>query len=701
MNLNLIGNIFGNSSGVNYGLLSTLLQQPGNSGVSLKARTFFNGITSGGHYKGTWASGTAYAQYDLVTYFSPLIWRSNQATLAGQSPDTHPAKWDIQVGVEMLQDLGGGFYSRCSLGIRNDSMIRLNGLEVGTYSTLSFGRRESNYIGNGATATIGTSVTSFATPSSHPSSRTLTTGAGLSASLPDSETLSGTCDDTFSIPTTTPTFLTLTLPTELTLTKGETITLYGNASNFVVVIVARYDSGTGAFYGASTNSVGSGSFSSWTIKRERLIYIYDTTDATGKNFYCLVQTYDNGTGSLVVNSVANTSSITNADWTISRAKTPNNPTSSTALFFNNSNTTAYSVGHWMLGSFTGDRLVMRSEKDSRGLDWEYVYLHGDEPNIPANVIVSTYNATPLSGQLTNVFTGLTKGTHYFMAVSKVAASGTNTRAWINSDTDVGFSSFSEHYEYDTFTPIVIAGPSGGESFGEIAYSFRDTDGSDTPQWLPEHSNILTTYGTSKTLTIDGAIVSLSDENAPYMNKFRDVTSNVQLLQTLDIQHPQAIGSMGTMNVTHKFDRNGLYYKIIQTWSQAGLITTGYNNMVFLGDAWFNKVLCEDLQVINRPADLTSENLTASQESQRSYLFYSTGADPLNDYVIGLAFPNKTRDWRIGGANRGVPFIQSFSAGAGNAKFYPHIYSNYAFVVDEVMTVEGRLYLGNKGDLILS
>jgi len=74
---------------------------------------------------------------------------------------------------------------------------------------------------------------------------------------------------------------------------------------------------------------------------------------------------------------------------------------------------------------------------------------------------------------------------------------------------------------------------------------------------------------------------------------------------------------------------------------------------------------------------------------------------LNDYVLALAFPNPTRDWRIGGANRGTPFIQSFSAGAGNAKFYPFVYSGYSFAASEVMTIEGRLYLGNKGSLVLS
>lgn len=684
-----------------FGLLSTLFQQSGNGSSVLKARTFFNGVTTG-RYQGTWSAVAPYNQYDIVGYPSdvhPLRFRANQSILAGQSPDTHPAKWDLQVGVEFLQDLGLGNYARYSLGVRNDAMTRLNGLDVGTFATSSFTRRESNYTGNGASANIGTANTSFATPSSHPSSRTLPTQAGLAASLPNSETLPGTCNDTFSIPSVTPTFLTLTLPTGLTLTKGETITLYGNTNNFVVIIVGRYNSSTGAFYGASTNSVGSGSFSSWTIKREKLVYIFDTTDATGKNFYGLVQTYDNGTGSLVVNSVANTSSITNADWTIALGKVPANPTSSLSTFFNNSISTAYAVGHWFLGSFTGDRLVIRSEKDNRGMDWQFVYLHGDNDVIPADVTVSTYNASALSSQLTTVFTGLKKGTHFFMAVSKAAASGTNTRAWINADTDAGFGGFLEQYEYDVFTPTVTLGASGAESFGEIAYSFRDSDGGDTSQWVPEHSNVLTSFFTSKSLTIDGVAVSMSDENALYMNKFRDITS-AQFLQTLDIQHPQSTGSMGTFNVTHTFDKNGLYYKTDILWAKDGVITTGYNNMVFLAEAWFNKILCEDNQAVNRPGNNTVYNLSATEQSQRSYLFYSTGADPLNKFVLALAFPNKTRDWRIGQADRGTPQITDFS-GTANAKFYPHVYSGYAFTAGERMISEGRLYAGNKGNLVLA
>lgn len=691
-------------TGENFGLLSQLLQQSGNGGTGLKIRMLFNGITSGGEYQGSYSAAATYAAADIIGYPSdtaPLRYRANQSTTAGQSPDTNPEKWDLEVGLDVIQDIGSGKYARYLLGIRNDDMVRLNGIERGTYATTAFNRKNSNYSGFRATSAIGTASTSFATPGSHPSARTLPTAAGLVADLPDSETLSGTCVDTFSIPTITPTFLTLTLPTGLTLTAGETITLYGNASNFVVVVVARYNSVTGAFYGASTNSVGTGSFSSWSIKRERLVYIYDTTDPTGKNFYGLVQTYDNGTGSLVVNSVANVSTTTNADWTIAIAKQPTTPTATLSTFFNNSVNTAYALGHWMLGTFTGDKLQHRSETSTAGMDWEYVYLTGpDQASPPANVTVSTYSASPVSLVDQNVFTGLTKGTHTFLAISKAAASGTNTRAWVYADTDdVSRTSFNEQYEYDVFTADITAGPTGGESYGELAYKFRDTDGGDTTQWLPEHSNVKTTTGRNRTFTIDGVVVDHTDENDPYMLKYVDF-STASLVQSLSIIHPQATGSMGTMAVTHSFSNQGLYYRVAITWAQAGLIETGYNNMAFLGHAWFNKVLCQDLQVITRPADNTSVNLSATEKDQASYLFYSTGADPLDKFVLAQYWPNPTRDWRIGGANPGTPFIQDF-AGSANAKWYPYVYLNYSFGASEVMTIEGRLYAGNKGTLVLS
>lgn len=691
-------------SGVqNYGLLTTLLQQSGNGGTSLKARTIFNGITSGGKYQGSYSAAATYSQYDIIGYptdSAPLRYRANQSTSAGQSPDTHPSKWDLTVGVEFLQDLGLGVYARYSLGVRNDAFIRMNGFDIGTYATSAFNRFASYYNDSRGASQISTSVTSMAIPTSHPTSRTLTIGAGLS--ITNSSSI-GSSTDSFAIPTTHPTARTINMTAGLGLTIGNNVTVYGDANNFFVFVIARYNNTTGVAYGASTVHVGSGTFSSWTIKSERLIYIERTADVANKNLYALVQSYDSGTGSLVFNTVNNVGSTTNSDWTIRVGKEPFTVPGSNATRYNGnqSNNPFGTYGQWHSGELTGDRLLHNCTINTNGTGWLYIYGSGaNDSSIPSDVTIDTYNGSSSTASRT-VFSGLNKGTHTFLGISCVSpnVSSTNTRPYIDAGTTGPAYSFQEQYEYDVFTPTVIAGPTGGESFGEIAYRFRDTDGGDTAQWLPEHSNVLTTYATSKSLTIDSSSISLTSENDTFMLKFRDITT-ATLLQTLDVQHPQATGSMGTMNTTHTFNNTGLYYKVIQTWAQAGVIVTGYNNMVFLGDAWFNKVLCEDSQVITRPADNVSTNLTASQESQGSYLFYSTGADPLNDYVLALAFPNKTRDWRIGGSNRGTPFIQDFS-GAANAKFYPFIYSGYSFAASEVMTVEGRLYLGNKGSLVLS
>ncbi len=270
---------------VDYGLLSTLLAQSGNGGSTLKARTIFNGITSGGKYQGSYSAVSTYAQYDIIGYpsdTSPLRYRANQATSAGQSPDTHPAKWDLTTGVEFLQDLGGATYARYSLGVRNDAMIRENGYEIGTIATSAFSRRTSYYDAYRGASVVGTSVSSLAIPSSHPTQRTITIDTGLS--LANSSSI-GTSSDSFAIPTTHPTARTINMTAGMGLSIGNNVTVYGDANNFFVFVIARYNNSTGVAYGASTVHVGSGTFSSWIIKSERLLYIERTADTVNKNLY--------------------------------------------------------------------------------------------------------------------------------------------------------------------------------------------------------------------------------------------------------------------------------------------------------------------------------------------------------------------------------------------------------------------------------
>lgn len=701
-NLKLKLKLGGLLGGVNYGLLTDLLNQSGNDG-QCKVRTIFNGIVSGGEYQGSYNNVATYSKNQIIGYpvdSAPLRYRANQSTSAGQSPDTNPEKWDLQVGIEWLQDLGGGFYSRYSMGIRNDAMIRLNGLEVGTYANSSFTRRSSFYDVTGLGTT--TSVTSMAIPSSHPSSRTIIVGTGLN--IPNSATLSGTCTDNFAIPTTHPTLAIRNLPSGLNLVTGDLIVMYGDASNFFGYVIARYNNATGVAYGASTFHVGSGTFSSWTLKKERLIYIERTADPVGKNLYCLAQTYDSATGSLTFNSINNTGTTTNSDWTIYiSAKQPSSIPASNNSRYNGtqSNNPFGTYGLWHMKMFQGNRLIHNSTKANNGTGWVYIYVDGpDLSSPPSDVEIDTYNPIIIS-QGTLTFDNLTSGVHTIIAFSKVSASGssTNTRPYIDAGTTTPNHSFLEQYNYDVFTPTITLGARGGESFGEIAWRFRDVDVGDATHWLPEHSGIITTELVSKSLLIDGVVVDMSDENAPYQLKFKDA-SIALLTQSLKIVHPQATGDMGSMATTHSFGSKGVDYIIQVTWAQAGLIETGYNNMIFLGEAWFNKVLGQDAQVIVRPPDNTSENLSESEAGQQSYLFYSTGTSPLEDYVIGQFWANPARDWRTGLPNVGIPFIQDFT-GSANAKWYPVAFSNYPFAQDEAVIVQGKLFIGNKGDLVLT
>lgn len=691
-----------------YGLVSSLIAETGNGSSDIQIRTSFGGLhgSSGVLYDGTWSSGGGYTQYHTVTYpnaSSPLVFRANQATSAGQSPDTHPAKWDLEVGVDIVQNLGSGKYSRYTLSVREDDLIRINGIGRGSYAPSFYNRYSSNYVGNyGTTATISTSSTSMAIPTSHPTARTLTIGTGLS--LPNSSTI-GSSSSSFAIPTTHPTALTINLGTGLSLALGDNVTLYGDANNLFVFIIADYDSGTGIARGASTIHVGTGSFSSWTIKSEKIIYFQRTADPTGKNGYALLQSYDSGTGVLTFNTLNNVGSTTNSDWTILWGKSAIIPGTSNGLSIQNVNNPAGTYGVWIWGEFTGTRLSHNSTKDNRGTGFLYMYGSGaNDASIPADVTIDTYNASSVSSNSTVTWSNLNPGTHTFLALTKVSPTGAsaNQRAWIDADSDgSGGYSFSEQYDYDLFTEDVVAGPGGAQSFGEFAYNFRDVDGGDALYWIPGHGNRSTATGTAgRVFTIDGNVIDTHSENNIYLNKYVPFSS-FSLTQSIDITHPQATGNMGTLLTTHSFGaESGLYYKQIFNWLQGGSISAGYNNMIILGDAWFNKIKCEDEQIVVRPAENTSVNLTGSQESQRSYLFYSTGSAPLSEFVIGMHWPNASRDWRVGGANRGVPFVSDF-VGSGNAKFYPFIYSNYSFSTSETWTIEGRYYAGNKGTLVLN
>lgn len=676
------------SGAANYGLLTYLKNIAGNGSTNLKIKLSYDGITTGGKYQGVWLSSTTYAANEIVNYPSggPLYWRSKSGGNVGNDPIlTDPTYWYLECGADILQDSGDGvnFY-RYTLGFRNDDFIRLQKLQYGTYantglSTINFQNHDA--------LLYSTSVSSIALPATNPTSRTFTMGTGLDVT--DSATL-GTSADSFAIPTTQGATVSLTVNTGLSITPGESLSIYNDGTHFFVIVATTYNSGTGLLTGRLVVNIGTGSFSSWTLKREKLITI---VNSTVNYFAAVVQTYNSVTGSTTVNSVYSTASGTLSSWTIKNGFNPMpDPAANNDLNFK-------VMGQYFIGSFTGTAVRFSHIRSTTGMGMKFVYLSGpDSASPPSDVTVDTYHAT-LSTAITETgLQNLTYGTHKIMVIGVSSpGGGTNTAGWYKSSaaTDSSKTLFGA-INYDIFTeniPILSSG--NPESFGEFAYSFRDTDIGDTLQWQPEHNNVLTTSGRSRTFTVNGVVIDVSTMSSvtnPYLYRYGSFSS-FSLTQVLNITHPQAIGTVSTMNTIHSFDSGGLYYKKTETALQTFFIATGYNNMIQIDESGFNKIKSENGNYILRPADNTSVNLSASEANQGSYLFYSTsGASPIKDLVLAQAWPNKARDWRTGLPNVGTPFVQDFSGTAG-WKFYPSAYTTYNVAINEILINEGRLLLG--------
>lgn len=689
------------SQGV-FGLLADLVNQPGNGSSNIKIKLASTHVPA---TYGNWASGQNYGVGEIRAYpsGSPLLWKVVNAISSAPANTTPPysvtngvvsfnSDWELDIAFDMIQDSGDGTnYFRTTLQKSVDGFIRLNNFQYGTYTTTQFNRAASNYETTGGLIT--TSASSIASNTAVPSSKSFTAGTGLSQFFA-STTLNASYSNTFSIPTTHPTLSNHTIGAGLDVSEGSTLTFYGDASNFFVFVVTLYNSETGVATGFSTMHLGSGSFSTWTIKKEVLLYFKWQGGAV--DFYALLQTYDSGTGAATANMIASANpagALTN--WNISYGKRPTAPTASQGT---NYNAGGQNLAVWHFGTFFGTALAHGSVKSTAGTGWLYIYLSG--PDSPANVTIDTYNGSTVTNQSTAVWSNLTFGYHRFVAISTTSPSGSssNTVPWIYASTNTAnILSYVEQINYDLFTSSVDIGLQDPQSAGELAWRFKLNGSAHTTQWFPYHGTV-TDRSDSRIFTVDGVVIdteTLSSVTNPYLYKYQSF-SVAKITQEGAVTHPQDAGDFADYASVHTLNRYGIDWDISMTWLKSALIETGYNNMVSLAQTWFNKIKSEDGVYMNRPADNTSVNMANDFKNQQSYLFYSTsGSADLKDLVLALYWPDIT-NWRAGLSGAGTSFVQDFSGSSG-AKFYPFAYTSYTTTIGETSRIRGRMYLGKWTD----
>lgn len=598
----------GSGGGSNYGLLSYLLAQGTNGSTNVKAKLAYpdwSGV-------GVWSVGTNYSKSDRVQWpstSSPLVWRASVDISSGGLNPTLNSNWQLISGIDFIQDSGDATnFFRYKISWNKDEFLRIMGIDYGTVSETNFEWTYSSLI-NGW---IGTSVSSIAIPTSHPTSRTFTTQAGLN------------------------------------LVNGATLTIKGGSNQYFLGTITAYDNGTGVTTVSSTLNVGSGTLSSWKIYNYRMPGFGNSTLPSGSNSF----------------------------------STTNN-------------------GEVMMGEFTTGALFFRHGTSAGGKDWLFHYTGG--PNIanpPADVSISCYNpAGAVAVDL--VWRDLLTGTHTFTAtvVNATNGSSSNTTAFyhLSSDTSISMT-FSHRYHFDQFTVTQqITGAS--DSFGEFAYQVKKNGTGDTPAWFPDHNSALTGVSSSRVYTVNGVVVNAPVTNPdtnPYLYKYQTVT-NVVLTQTGQFNHPTS-GAACTFACTHTVTRTGILYDLTLTWLDTMLIATGYNNMVFVNEGWFDKMKTAGGEYVADPADGVPVNLSATQKNQDSYLFYSTdGSAPEKDLVLSQYWPLAVANWRVGLSNLGTPFIQNFSGANAGSKLYPYVFNNYVTSISEVMNIKGMIYLGKITD----
>lgn len=681
----------GGGSTPDYGLLSSLLNQAGNKSANIKIKLAATQVPA---TYGGWQTGTNYNLGEIRSYplNSPVMWKTILPISGAPNNATPPAldnpDWQLLTAIDMIQDSGDGVhFFRSTLQHTYDEFVRVNNFQYGTYADAKFLRANTNYE---TFAQIGTAADAISCNTAIPSAKSFTTQTGLTQ-LYDSVTLNASFSSTFSIPTVHPNITTYSIGTGLTIAEGDTLTFYGNASNFFVFTVYKYNSLTGVVSGFSTMHVGSGSFSTWTVKKEVLLYFKWTGGAV--QFYCLLQTYNSGTGASTANLIfTNAASGSLSGWNISYGKRPAPLTTSQSTNFN---VGGQNLAVWFTGEFTGTSLTHRSVKSTAATGWTYIYISGPSAGTP-NVTIDLYNGTTITAQSTVVFDNLAYGTHRFVAVAITSPSGlsTNTAPFVYGSTNVAnFLSYQEQVNYDLFTPTVNIGLIDPQSAGEQAWRFKLNGSAHTTQWFPYHG-VMTGRGISKSFVVDGVTIdvdTISSAINPYLYKYQDFTT-ATLNQTGAIIHPQDAGDFANYSCIHYFDRSGLYYDLSVEWLKATYIETGYNNQVSLAQTWFQKIKSESGVYMNRPADNVVANMASDFKNQTSYLFYSTSLSAdLKDLVLAQYWPD-VLNWRGGLPNAGTSFVQDFSGTAG-AKFYPLAYVGYVTTIGEVTRIQARHYLG--------
>jgi hypothetical protein len=696
-----------NTAGGGGEVVSTLRQllydQTGNFTNNIKVRIAWNGQDSTGKYAGVWSSSTSYTALDRVRYpaaASPWVFRVINSVSSGGNPPftisadgsvTYNSDYAIEVGIEMLQDSGDGInFYLYQIGFNGDDFIRDRKYSRCTNATSRVTLVSKNMDN-------GFDIANSASTITMPSALGQTRSAVIQTGLPYSDKVNvGSCTDSITIPATTGALVyqNITFAPGVTIPVETTIKIENSASNFIVGVVCRRNNTTGLTYISYINPVGSGTFTSWTVYTGGFLSIHWTSDVAGSYFYLFIDTYNSVTGALdgtVVGYRGAASSRTN--FQIKRGKQVPAVTSSQqdAIIPTTLSDPAggQKYGYFFTGSMTGTSLSHLSLKRANGQSARYIF---EDASIP-EVVVDTYNATTITGQSSLVLDNVPfkyglKFIVIYEASTNVASTNQTANVYFSTATANRKSNDNDVNIDVTTDTLGITVP--GDSMGEYAYRLN------AGVWDPDHNGDITNIGRSnRVFTVDNIVIphdTIRGDLNPYMYKFQTFTE-ATLDQILSVVIPVS-GTMATKTTKHTLNKRGVRPQISPLWLQSGTITTGYNGMLHLGEAFFQKVKTELGEYILRPADNTSANLTSSQQANKAYIFYSTSAStPQRDVAIVMEYDDPQQIFRKGEANSGTPFIQDFS-GVNGAKFYPFAYSGYVFGINETWDIDYILYMGN-------
>lgn len=246
----------GGQSAPNAGALMKLHWSKPNNLLAPKIKTTFNGVSPN---RGVWSNANTYNPGDRVYLIDadptaatrPMwVYRTKEAISAGEGAPGVLSKWELDLGLEMIQPAGDGtHYFRYILGANHDAWTRIREMSYGHLSTVQWLTGDTglyNY------PQLGTSTTSIAIPTVHPSSITLTI-----AEKPD-------------------------------LTGITKLTIYNDSTHYIKVTKTSYDQSTGVLQcstGTTGANRGTGTFSSWTVYLGWKGQSMAITPGTGTNNY--------------------------------------------------------------------------------------------------------------------------------------------------------------------------------------------------------------------------------------------------------------------------------------------------------------------------------------------------------------------------------------------------------------------------------